>query len=143
MDNSITAIRAAALSLGACDKINGVSDWASLGRLFFTPQGQEFCEEHNFPSLEVFQQIKDDVRGLGVFVDAGSIELPRWQCVCLVGDTNATIEASGVEHAHTILLMHGASATINASNHAVVKVVNISGSEVIVNNDNTAVVKLF
>lgn len=127
----------AALSLGACDKINGVADWASLGRLFFTPQGQEFCEKHNFPSLEVFREVKDNVRGLGVFVDAGNIELPRWEYVCLVGDTNATIEASGVKHAYTVLLMHGASATINASDYAVVKVVNISGSEVIVNKDDT------
>ena len=52
----------------------------------------------------------------------------------------AEIEASGVDFVHTVILMHGASATINASNYAVIKVVNISGSKVEINKDKTVIV---
>lgn len=137
MKEIISAIQTAALSLGACDKINDVDGWTSLVGLFFTSQGQEFCEEHNFPTIETFRKIKDNVSAHGVYVDCGNIELPSQPHTCLVGDTHATIKASGVKHIHTILLMHGASATINASNYAVVRVVNISGRSVEIDKDNT------
>lgn len=137
MKRSISDIQAAALLLGACDKINDVDSWASLCRLFFTSQGQEFCEQHNFPTIETFREIKDDVREQCVFVDCGDIEVPSQPYTCIVGDTQATIKASGVKYRHTIILMHGASATIEASDYAVVRVVNISGGSVNINKDNT------
>lgn len=137
MKDSILAIQTAAIKLGACDKIDKVDGFPSLGRLFFSPQGQEFCEKHNFPTIDTFREIKDEVIAQGVYVDRGDIELPSQPYICLVGDTYAEIRASGVEYVHTILLMHGASATIEASNYAVLRVVNISGRNIEIIKDST------
>lgn len=131
-------IKSSALETGACKKINRVKGFPSLIKLMFSPQGIEFCEKYNFPSLEVFREDKEQVKDLNILVDAGDIEPSSRKYICLVGDTQATIHVSGVEHTHTIILMHGAKATINASNYAVVKVVNISG-EYSINKDNTAI----
>jgi len=67
------------------------------------------------------------------------ITLKGKEYVCLVGDTKATIEASGAKFTHTIILMHGARAQINAKDYAVLNIVNISG-EYSVNKDGTVVV---
>lgn len=139
MTAEIKKIQNAALELGACDKIEKVSGFPSLVRLLFSPQGAEFCEKHNFPDLATLQNIKSEVKKYGVFIDCGEITLRSRQNTCLVGNTHATIKASGVNYAHTIILMHGASATIEASRYAVVKVINISGREVKINKDNTVV----
>ena len=133
-NKSVDAIRAMALQTGACKKINRVQDF-----LMFTPQGIEFCQDHNFPAVEVFRENRSNLQGLEVYVDAGDITLKGKEYVCLVGDTKATIEASGAKFTHTIILMHGARAQINAKDYAVLNIVNISG-EYSVNKDGTVVV---
>lgn len=140
MTAEIKEIQNAALELGACDKIEKVSGFPSLVRLLFSPQGAEFCEKHNFPDLATLQSIKPKVKAHGVFVDSGEITLCGRQNTCLVGKTHATIKASGVNYTHTIILMHGASATIEVSGYAVLKIINISGREIKINKDNTVVV---
>lgn len=140
MTTEIKEIQNAALELGACDKIEKVSGFPSLVRLLFSSQGAEFCEKHNFPDLATLQSIKSEVKSHGVFVDCGDITLRSRQNTCLAGKTHATIKASGVNYTHTIILMHGASATIEASGYAVLKVVNISGGEIKINKDNTVVI---
>lgn len=129
-----------ASALGACKQIDEANDYRSLTTLFFSPQGQEFCKKHNFPSLEIFRQIKNDIERKGIYIDCGTIDLPEREHICLIGDTTATIEASGVEYVHTIILMHGAKAIINASNYAVLHIVNVSGLDVTINKDNTVAV---
>ena len=64
-----------AIRLGACSQSGKATDWKSLCWLFFTPQGREFCENNNFPSLEMFQKMKPHVAAYGVFVDAGMISM--------------------------------------------------------------------
>ena len=129
-----------ASALGACERLDKVKNFHSLTSLFFTPQGLEFCQKNNFPPLEVFRAHKSDVSDCDIYVDCGSIKLDRRKYICLAGDTSAEIEASGVDFVHTVILMHGARATVNASNYAVLKIVNISGSEVKINKDKTVVV---
>lgn len=138
-NKSVDAIRAMALQTGACKKINRVQDFPELIKLMFTPQGIEFCQDHNFPSVEVFRKNRDSLERLGVYVDAGNIALKGKEYVCIVGDTKATIEASRPQFTHTIILMHGARAKINAKDYAVLNIVNISG-EYSVNKDGTVIV---
>ena len=96
-NKSVDAIRAMALQTGACKKINRVQDFPELIKLMFTPQGIEFCQDHNFPSVEVFRKNRDSLERLGVYVDAGNIALKGKEYVCIVGDTDATIEAAGTK----------------------------------------------
>ena len=138
-NKSVDAIRAMALQTGACKKINRVQDFPELIKLMFTPQGIEFCQDHNFPSVEVFRKNRDSLERLGVYVDAGNIALKGKEYVCIVGDTDATIDAAGTKFIHTIILMHGARAKINAKDYAVLNIVNISG-EYSVNKDGTVIV---
>lgn len=129
-----------ASALGACERLDKVKNFHSLTSLFFTPQGLEFCHKNNFPPLGIFQAHKNEVSDCNMYVDCGCIRLDKRKYICLVGNTSAEIEASGVDFVHTVILMHGASATINASNYAVIKVVNISGSKVEINKDKTVIV---
>lgn len=137
--NNVDAIRSMALQTGACKKIIRIKDFPELIKLMFTPQGIEFCQVHNFPAVEVLRENKKSLDGLNVYVDAGDITLKGKEYVCLVGDTKATIEASRPQFTHTIILMHGARAKINAKDYAVLNIVNISG-EYSVNKDGTVIV---
>lgn len=138
-NKSVDAIRAMALQTGACKKINRVQDFPELIKLMFTPQGIEFCQDHNFPSVEVFRKNRDSLEGLEVYVDAGNITLKSKECVCIVGDTDATIEAAGTKFIHTIILMHGARVKINAKDYAVLNIVRIGG-EYSIKKDETVIV---
>ncbi len=138
-NKSVDAIRAMALQTGACKKINRVQDFPELIKLMFTPQGIEFCQDHNFPSVEVFRKNRDSLERLGVYVDAGNIALKGKEYVCIVGDTDATIEAAGTKFIHTIILMPGARAKIPAKDYAVLNIVRIGG-EYSIKKDGTVIV---
>ena len=138
-NKSVDAIRAMALQTGAWKKINRVQDFPELIKLMFTPQGIEFCQDHNFPSVEVFRKNRDSLERLGVYVDAGNIALKGKEYVCIVGDTDATIEAAGTKFIHTIILMHGARAKITAKDYAVLNIVRIGG-EYSIKKDGTVIV---
>lgn len=138
--STVNEIMKSASLLGACGKSGGVSDWKSLAWLFFTPQGREFCEKHNFPSLEMFRQIKDSVAPYGVWVDAGRVVGANDENIALIGDTTAELTYSGVECTHKVVLMHGAKVRIKASNYAVLLIVNVGGCEVEIDKDETVVV---
>lgn len=126
--------------LGACTQSGKVSDYRSLAWLFFSPQGREFCEQHNFPSLEQFREIKDSVAGLNVFVDSGVIERKNETNIGLIGDTEATLRYTDNEEVHKVILMHGARAKIKASHYAVVLVVNMGNCQVEIEKDKTVVI---
>lgn len=138
--DTINNVMKSALRLGACAKSEGVSDWKSLVWLFFTPQGREFCEKHNFPSIEMFREMKGEISRHNVFVDAGNIVCANRADIALVGNTSAELTYSGVECTHKVVLMHGAKVRIKASNYAVVLIVNIGGCEVEIEKDETAVI---
>ena len=121
--------------LGACTKSKKVTDWKSLVWLFFSPQGREFCKDNNYPSLESFRSMSANVEPYGVYVDK-NIEKSN-EDIALIGKSESILHYSGVEKAYKVILMHGASAKIYASNYAVVRMENISGKFKII-NDGTA-----
>ena len=126
-----------AIRLGACSQSGKATDWKSLCWLFFTPQGREFCENNNFPSLEIFRQMKPYVEAYGVLVDAGMISLKNNANVGIIGKTEAMIEYDDNTKLHRIILMHGARAVIKVSNYAVVNVINVGNCPIEVINDGT------
>lgn len=137
---TVKEIMQSASLMGACAKSNGVSDWKSLTWLFFTPQGREFCEENNFPSLEMFQGMKDNVAKFGVLVDAGSISRRDDANIGLIGDTSAELVYDDNTVVHKVILMHGAKVKIKASQYAVILLVNIGNCEVEIEKDKTVVI---
>lgn len=129
-----------ALSLGACSGSNGVTDWKSLCWLFFTPQGREFCEGNNFPTLDMFRGMSDNVRPYGVRVDAGKVDTSNPGNIALIGETEGMITLDDNTRVHKVVLMHGSKARIKASNYAVVLIVNIGGCDIEIDKDNTVVI---
>ena len=51
-NKNLEEIRISALRGGACRKVMRIHDFPELIKLMFTPQGIEFCQDHNFPSVE-------------------------------------------------------------------------------------------
>lgn len=137
---TISEIMQSASLLGACAKSNGVSDWKSLTWLFFTPQGREFCEENYFPSLEMFQGMRDDVSKYGVFVDSGNLSRRNDANIGLIGDISAELVYDDNTVVHKVIMMHGAKARIKASHYAVILLVNIGNCEVEIEKDQTVVI---
>ena len=137
---TVNEIMQSASLMGACAKSNGVSDWKSLTWLFFTPQGREFCEENNFPSLEMFQGMKEHVSKFGVFVDSGTISRQNDTNVALIGEISAELVYDDNTVVHKVILMHGAKAKIKASHYVVILLVNIDNCEVEIEKDNTVVI---
>lgn len=133
----INDIRSRALGIGACEKIGDIQDYQSLVKVFFSPQGREFCHKNNYPTLEVFRAIREDVKPHRVFVDAGDIEVYNEPYIAIVGDTHARIKIRGVDALYHIVLMHGATAEIDIEHYAVVQIMNISGGDVAIHNDKT------
>lgn len=130
----------AAIAKGACDKSGKASDWSSLAWLMFTPQGREFCEEKQFPSLAMWRELKDSITGKHpVNIDAGEIKVNKPKNIAIIGDTVANLTYSGSDAVHKLIVMHGAKARVRATNYAVVLVVRVGeGCEVTFNNDETA-----
>ncbi|MCQ2257825.1 MAG: hypothetical protein MJZ41_07530 [Bacteroidaceae bacterium] len=130
-----------AKELGAC-RLADVkdADVPELARLFFTPQGREFCLVHDFPTMADFRQFKAHHCGdNGIHVDCGAYSSRNEEKCGLVGKTSAELEYDGVRG--LVVLMHGATATIKLKNYAVVTVEKKSDSNVeIINEDNTGIV---
>ncbi|MCL3851452.1 hypothetical protein M1P97_09155 [Parabacteroides sp. GYB001] len=127
-----------AAKLGACSKSGSVTDWKSLVWLFFSPQGREFCEENNFPNIEMFREMKPYVKNWGVYVDAGNIVLENVPTAGIIGDTQALLSYSDNTKVHKLILMHGGKARVTLSHYAVLLLVNIGNCEVEIENDGTA-----
>lgn len=134
----VSDVMRSALELGACNQSGKATDWKSLCWLFFTPQGREFCENNNFPSIEIFRNMKPNVEKYGVYVDAGYIQLKNNVNIGIIGDTDAMLEYDDNTVVHKIILMHGAKATIKASNYAVINLTNVNNCQVTIINDGTA-----
>lgn len=139
MTGTLQHIIHSAYALGACDKLGKVTDYRSLITAFFSPQGQEFCQNNKYPSLDMWRSIQRDLRPFNIYLDQGDVNIKGDKQVCIVGGTTAHIEVSGVRHVHTVIVMHGANVDISASNYAVLKVVNINGGNIRINKDKTVV----
>lgn len=136
----VQEIRAEALRKNACGKIAEIRDTPELIRLFYSPQGIEFAAKTGFPDLALLRANKEELALYGILADAGEIELPSREYLCIAGDTRAVIHASQNEFVHNILVMHGAEALIKASGYAVVSATEIAAGGLCVENDGTAVV---
>ena len=136
----VTEVMSNALSLGACENSKGVSGWKSLCWLFFSPQGMEFCEENNFPSIDTFRKLSDEVINYGVFVDKGKIKRINDINIAIIGNTNAELVFDDNTKVHKVILMHGAKAFIVARNYAVVRLVSIGNNEIKISSDKTSVI---
>lgn len=137
---TVDEIMQVASKLGACKRSHGVSNWKSLVWLFFTPQGREFCEENNFPSLALFQEMKENICEHGVFVDAGSISKSNPCKIGVIGNTYAIIIVDDNTKVHQVILMHGAKARIMIKNYSIVRLINIGNCFVEIDNDGTSVI---
>lgn len=137
---SVSDIMKQALENGACDKSKGVSDWKTLCWLFFTPQGLEFCEDNNFPSISDFREAESNISDFGLLVDKGEVIRNNDVNIALIGDTNGKLVFDDNTKVHKVVLMHGAKAFIVARNYAVVRLVNIGNCEVNIHKDKTSVI---
>lgn len=125
---------------GACEKSAGTTDWKTLVWLFFTPQGTEFCAEHNYPAIDQFRAMSENVRKFGVFVDAGEIAEYDPDRIGVIGATEATLTYTDPSSVHKVIVMHGARVRLIVGNYAVVRLYEIGENNVEIENDGTAVV---
>ena len=133
----IKEVMKSASSLGACMNLNGVKDWKRFVNLFFSPMGREFCEAHNFPSIEQFREMGEEAETHNVFVDAGDIELKNLEQVALIGETTANLFFDDNTRVYKVILMHGAKTKIKAMNYAVIMLINMGGCKVEIEKDET------
>lgn len=82
--------------------------------------------------------MKPNVEKYGVYVDAGDIQLKNNVNIGIIGDTDAMLEYDDNTVVHKIILMHGAKATIKASNYSVINLTNVNNCQVTIINDGTA-----
>ncbi|WP_293666362.1 hypothetical protein [uncultured Parabacteroides sp.] len=121
--------------LGACRLLHGTESKEELMRLLLTPQGTEFCTKNNFPSMEQLREFKGKkAESMGIYIDT-DVELTNPVKVFLAG-SKAVLHFDTIAR-YNVILMHGATAEIHASNYAVVFVKN-AGGEVEVIKDNIA-----
>lgn len=126
--------------LAACDMFKGTEDMEQLAHLFASPQGIEFCLAANFPNLATLRLFKPfNPDRYGIYIDAGTIELKNPRMAILIGRTNATIECNMCS-SHTIVAMHGASATILASGWAVVRTEAGASTNIVCRTSDNAVI---
>lgn len=133
-----------AIRNGACKLAKDpIYTWQSLARLFFSPQGMEFCSKKSFPKLNIWKRITQqcDTRALCIYVDEKQkvSDLKNKHQIALIGNTCAELRYDKVGK-YTVVLMHGAKASIIASNYAVLNIVNIGNCDVKMDIDNTVVV---
>lgn len=123
-----------AIKLGACDKVKNIKNKEQLAKLFFSPQGVEFCLEHNFPSLDDFRDLEFDTTKYGVYIDT-EVYLENTD-VALI-NSKGKLKFRGTDRYYRVVLMHGSECEIEVSDYAVVRVDGIGAKFI---NDGTAVV---
>ncbi len=128
--------------LGACRKTEGISTFEQLVALYFSPQGREFCLQHNYPTLARWREIKMQIPNLaekGIYIDAGAIELHNKESVALIGKTRAVAKLDENNSVFRFLVLHGASAHIEAMNYSVFEVETDETGQVTTNKAKTAI----
>lgn len=138
---TVNEILISAIQQGACEKTSKATDWKSLAWLLFSPQGIEFCEKNNFPSLEQFSEIAtEDSEQYGVYINKGKVRAENARFIALVGKTRGELVFDDNTKVHKVIVMHGAEAFIVARNYAVVRLYNIGGNKVDIHREKTAVI---
>lgn len=130
-------IKKKAFSLGACSLLKPEATIYDLDNLLWHPQGWEFCAKHGFPSLNSLVGL-DDEGYRGILVNAGDVQSYAYRTAA-AGDTNITLVADNVREKYDVILFHGASLVIEASNYSVIHVVCVGACTMSFNNiDGTA-----
>jgi hypothetical protein len=126
--------------VGQCGLLKGTENTDELIKLFFTPQGKEFCTTYNIPSLEAFRGFRGIQAARGGFYIDTPVKAKNLPRVALIGsETVAELEYDDSTKGHEVILMHGAKAKITASGWAVVFVNNAGGEIETVINDNAKI----
>lgn len=106
--------------MGVCSMFTGKESEQQLMELMLTPQGVEFCTKNNFPSLSAMRQFRGETaQQHGIYIDTDT-EQSNASKLILVGNTHAVLNYDDPTTRHQVVLMHGATAEITASNWAVV-----------------------
>lgn len=127
-----------ALSLGACDLLKKDATIYDLDELLWHPQGQEFCKKLSFPSLKSLVGL-DDEGYRGILTNRGEVASNAYKNA-IAGDTTLTLYADNVREKYDVVMFHGATLKIEASNYAVIHVVDVGKCTISFNNiDGTAV----
>ena len=122
--------RDVAEKLNVCNMFKGTESMEEMIPLMFSAQGAEFLTTYGFPDIETFRMFKKyHPERFGVYIDCGKINLSGVQRAFLVGNTQAEIKCDETA-LYRIILMHGASAEIEASGYSVVKIEKDGVSEV-------------
>lgn len=135
-----------AKALGACRKTDGIDTLDKLVALYESPQGREFCREHNYPSAQQWERIRDhwgrdELRKQGIYVDEATV-----QSVCNPGTAVAVgagtclhATLSGSDELQRIIAVRGARVTICAEDYAVFEAVNDGTANIAITKDATVV----
>ena len=116
--------------ISVCTMFKGTETLEEMISLMFSAQGAEFLTTYGFPDIETFRMFKKyHPERFGVYIDCGKINLSGVQRAFLVGNTQAEIKCDETA-LYRIILMHGASAEIEASGYSVVKIEKDGVSEV-------------
>lgn len=108
--------------ISVCTMFKGTETLEEMISLMFSAQGSEFLTRFGFPSLETFRKfIKYHPEKMGVWIDKGKIALSGEKNIFMVGNTTASIKCDQTA-LYRIILMHGASAEIEASGYSVIKI---------------------
>lgn len=111
-----------------------------LAEVFMSTQGLEFCMKYHFPNMATFRMFKGcGVEKYGIYIDAGTITLKNPERAILIGHTSATVFCDTMQ-SHTITLLHGAKAVVNATKWAVVRVQAEQGCSCIKSTSGNAVI---
>ena len=117
----INEIHSKARQFKSCLLFNGKESFDELIELLMSAQGLEFCLKNNFPELNYFEQFdRLELAKKGVYVNAGIVEISNVENVLLVGNTEAKLIYNNTDVAYKISVLHGATASVHASNYAVV-----------------------
>lgn len=138
----IAKILNGAKALGACRKTDGITTAEQLAALYFSPQGREFCLKHNYPTLPMWQEIKATIPNLedmGIYIDAGAIELQDKETIALVGETRAVAKFDRNNSVFRVMILHGATAEIEATNYSVFEVETDKTGKATIIKDKTAI----
>lgn len=124
-----------------CCMFKGDETLEQIVDLYKSTQGLEFCLRYHFPSIETLRLFKNDhPERFGVYIDAGDIVIDNpAQKILLIGDTTGKITCSETRR-YEIGVLHGASATINASGWSVVAIEAETGCVIIKNSQENAII---
>ena len=134
---------------GACGKAQGVDTLDGLVGLYLSPQGQEFCLKHGYPTGADWDRIRREIgeaelRRRGIYVDAGPgnrVKDPGAAVVAVGAGTELTVELTGPgETVARIVALEGARVHVRARGYAVFEMVTDGkGFVEMIEKDETAI----